>query len=153
MEKGQTSVDFIIGMSIFAVTILLVLQLVSTSVVSLSPGSPERDALADRAGSLVLANLTEQSGTAGVTSEGNVERFLDRDHQEVAADLHIPEAEAGLKYRYNVTAVELTSGDRIESTGNTTPSTATHVAGTDRVIYVHDAGGGGEMVKIEVKLW
>jgi hypothetical protein len=67
-------------------------------------------------------------------------------------------------YRYNVTIVALENISQeppeplqpgpVELTaGNSTADATGSVAGRNRVAYMNETGGGGEMVAIRVKVW
>jgi hypothetical protein len=164
-QGGQTSVDFLVGVSIFAVTLLFVLQLASGSVVNLSPDTQTEAALADRTGDVLLSNWSSESNAEpGVFEDAEAEDYLDRGYAEVAEDLNMPKEGGNYLYQYNVTVVELEDlseeppvplqpGSVELTAGNSTADATGSVAGRNRVAYMNETGGGGEMVAIRVKVW
>ncbi|MFW5984458.1 MAG: DUF7287 family protein [Halobacteria archaeon] len=147
---GQTSVDFLIGVSIFAVTLLFVIQLASGSSVNLGADSRTGDALADRSGALLISNWSEESDLdPGMFDEDEAEDYLDGDP---ANSLSIPDG-----YSYNVTVValedisteppvpynsDLTNGSAAVNTSSESEQT--------RIAYMNDTD---EMVAVRVKVW
>ncbi len=141
-ENGaQTSVDFLVGVSIFAVTLIFVLQVASISVVNVAPESQTREAIADRAGTFVHQNFTDGNGT-----------ILKPDYDTTREKLGVPD-DTG--YEINVTVRNAETDARANTTpsGNTTgpevPGRATSgIAGERRVVDV-----GGNTSVVEVRVW
>ena len=167
-DGGQTSVDFLIGVSIFAVTFLFVLQLATGSVVNLAPESQTEDALAERTGAILISNWSDWSDAdPGVFDNTSAEDYLDRGYADVANDLNMPTEGGNYLYSYNVSVVELGnisdeppdpisvpgSGVELTAGNSTADSEAGTVAGRYRVAYMNKTEGGGEMVGIKVKVW
>lgn len=151
---GQTSVDFLIGVSIFSVTLLFVLQIASGSVVDFAPETQTEDALSERTGAVVLSNWSAASDLeAGMFDEDAADEYLN-DGEPVRQKLDIPD-----EYSYNVTVVKLEnmSDEPPEpinadlTAGNATEDvTADSIAGRNRVAYMNDTD---EMVGVKVKVW
>jgi len=92
--------DFLIGFSIFAVTLLFVLQMISGSVVSIGPESESRDTLA-RTGVLLISNWSDSAGLeAGVVDNESAKESLDKSDDDVADNLSPPPEREN---SYNVT--------------------------------------------------
>ena len=142
--EAQTSVDFLVGASIFAVTLIFVLQVASISVVNVAPESQTREAIAERAGTFVHQNFT------GEDEDGTI---LKPDYEDIRDDeLGVP-SDSG--YEINVTVRNAETGARANTTpsGNTTgpevPGRATSgIAGERRVVDV-----GGNTSVVEVRVW
>ncbi|MCX2819521.1 hypothetical protein EGH25_09185 [Haladaptatus sp. F3-133] len=160
-RSGQTSVDFLVGVSIFAVTLLFVLQLATGSAVNLSPDTQTEGALADRTGDVLLSDWSDAE--PGVFGNTTAEDYLDRSYTDVADDLNIPKEGGNYLYRYNVTVVELEElseeppepvepGSVELTAGNSTTDATGTVAGRNRVAYMNTTGGG-DMVGVRVKVW
>jgi hypothetical protein len=162
-NEGQTSVDFLVGVSIFSVTLLFVLQLAAGSVVDLSPETQTEAALADRTGDVLLSNWSTDAEPR-LFENDTAEYYLSRSDTKVAKDLNIPKEGGNYLYRYNVTVVDL--GDISEkppapiqpgsvelTAGNSTAGITGSIAGTSRVAYMNETGSDGEMVAIRVKVW
>ena len=134
-KKSQTSVDFLVGVSIFAVTLIFVLQMATSSVVNVAPESQTREAIAERAGTLVHQNYTDGDGT-----------ILQPGYDTTRTELGVP-AESG--YEVNVTVRNAETGSLTNSTGPEVPGRATSgIAGERRVV-----GVGGNTSVAEIRVW
>jgi hypothetical protein len=133
--EAQTSVDFLVGASIFAVTLIFVLQVASVSVVNVAPESQTREAIAERAGTFVHQNFTDGNGT-----------ILEPDYEDIRDDeLGVP-SDSG--YEINVTVRNAETGNVTNTTGPEVPLRATSgIAGERRVV---DVGGNTSVVGIRV---
>lgn len=138
-KNAQTSVDFLVGVSIFAVTLIFVLQVASISVVNVSPESQTREAIAERAGTFVHQNFTE----------GNGDILKPSDYETTRTELGVP-ADSG--YDINVKVRNAETGTVTNSTepdGPEVPGRATSgIAGERRVVDV-----GGNTSVVEVRVW
>jgi len=133
--SGQTSIDFLIGISLFTVTLLFVLQVASTSVVNVAPESQTREAIADRAGTIVHQNYTDGNG-----------KVLEPDYDTTSTELGVPD-DSG--YDINVTVEEAGTGTLTNSTGpNTSSLLSSRVAGERRVVNVD-----GNTSVVSVRVW
>lgn len=138
---AQTSVDFLIGFSIFAVTLLFVLQLATGSIVNTAPQSQTEEALADRAAELAHQNLTSDKPT-----------LLETDYfNRTQTALGIPPGE----YDINVTVkpadgqgVCSLSNNCTTGSGGSVPDTTARIAGEKRVGSVEN-----ETSVIDVRVW
>lgn len=134
-SDAQTSVDFLIGVSIFAVTLLFVLQVASTSVVNVAPESQTEEAVAERAGTVVYQDYAEGDGDV-----------LEQNYTSIKSEL-VPSGE----YDINVTVRNARTGDVTNSTGpeGEIPSGASsRVAGARRVV-----NAVGNTSVVEVRAW
>jgi len=132
--SAQTSVDFLIGISLFTVTLLFVLQVASTSVVNVAPESQTREAIAERAGTIVHQNYT------GDGEDGTILNDTTREELGVPSDSN---------YDINVTVKNAETGSLTNSTGPDTSSLlSSRVAGDRRVVEV-----GGDTSVVRVRVW
>jgi hypothetical protein len=135
--SAQTSVDFLIGISLFTVTLLFVLQVASTSVVNVAPESQTREAIAERAGTIVHQNYT------GDGENGNI---LEPGYDTTRGDLGVP---SNSSYDINVTVKNAETGSLTNNTGPDVPSgPSSRVAGDRRVVEV-----SGETSVVNVRVW
>lgn len=133
--SGQTSIDFLIGISLFTVTLLFVLQVASTSVVNVAPESQTREAISDRAGTIVHQNYTDGNG-----------KVLEPGYNTTRTKLGVPD-DSG--YDINVTVEKADTGTLTNSTGPDIPQGPTsRVAGERRVVEV-----GGDTAVVKVRVW
>lgn len=133
--RAQTSVDFLVGVSIFAVTLIFVLQVASVSVVNVAPESQTREAIAERAGTFVHQNYTDGNG-----------ELLEPDYDTTRTELGVP-SDSG--YDINVTVRDAETDAVTNTTGPEVPGRATSgVAGERRVVDV-----GGDTSVVEVRVW
>lgn len=136
-SDAQTSVDFLIGVSIFAISLLFVLQVASTSVVNVAPESQTQDAVAERAGTIIAENEEVL---------GSLDNYTD-----IQNELGVPSD----RYAVNVT-VRNTDGDCPSTLSPCTtgseaipPDTTTSgIAGERRVIDLD-----GETSVVEIYVW
>jgi len=134
-ETAQTSVDFLIGVSIFAVTLLFVLQAASSTVVNVAPESQTKEAVSERAGTLVHYNYTNGNG-----------RILEPGYDTTKDNLGIP---LDSNYDINITVEEAETGMLTNSTGPDVPSGPTsRVAGDRRVVEVN-----GNTSVVNIRVW
>lgn len=151
--RAQASVDFLIGFSIFAVTLLFVLQMVSGSVVSVGPDSESRDTLAERSGALLIANWSNSAGLeTGMVDNDSAKTFLGQSDDDVADDLNLPRENS-----YNVTVENVLTDDRVVVDGTELAAgpeipnrTVSGISGDRRIVYMV---GEEEMVRVEVRIW
>jgi len=134
---AQTSVDFLVGASIFAVTLIFVLQVASVSVVNVAPESQTRDAIAERAGTFIHQNYTGPDG------DGTI---LEPDYDTTRTELGVP-SDSG--YDINVTVRDAETDAVTNTTGPEVPGRATSgVAGERRIVDV-----GGNTSVAEIRVW
>lgn len=143
--EAQTSVDFLIGFSIFAVTLLMVIQMASGSIVNVAPDSQTAEASAERAAAFAHQNYTEGNG-----------ELLEQSYSRVRTSLKMPSRPH--RHEVNVTVSEVGSRDCPLSGDCTTGSeaelpgrngtTTRKIAGGERVAVVN-----GSVSVIEVKVW
>ena len=126
--------DFLIGISLFTVTLLFVLQVASTSVVNVAPESQTREAIAERAGTIVHQNYT------GDGEDGTILNDTTREELGVPSDSN---------YDINVTVKNAETGSLTNSTGPDTSSLlSSRVAGDRRVVEVD-----GDTSVVRVRVW
>lgn len=160
---GQTSVDFLIGFSIFAMTLLFVLQMATGSVVNTASESYAQDAISERTGAVLISNWSEGTGSEREINETNVKNHLDRSPEEFAEDLNIPE-----EYSYNVSVVTVENvsttnvteveGFRLTAGDNRQESPVGKVSGERRVAHMLNDTDNSDstpdrMVAVEVEVW
>jgi hypothetical protein len=127
-------VDFLIGISLFTVTLLFVLQVASTSVVNVAPESQTREAIAERAGTIIHHNYTAENEKGGILQ-------ID-DTTELGVS-------PGSGYKINATARDAATGTRINGTGPEIPQgPSSRIAGERRVVEVN-----GNTSVVEVRVW
>ena len=135
--SAQTSVDFLIGISLFTVTLLFVLQVASTSVVNVAPESQTREAIAERAGTIVHQNYTGDGEDGTILMSG---------YDTTRENLGVP---SDSNYDINVTVKNAETGSLTNSTGPDTSSLlSSRVAGDRRVVEV-----GGDTSVVRVRVW
>ena len=129
-SDAQTSVDFLIGVSIFAVTLLFVLQVASTSVVNVAPQSQTREAIAERTGTIIHQEYAEnESYTINNTNK---------------TDFGVPS-----EYSFNATVRNPRTDTVINATGSRLPGSAnSRVAGVRRVVDV-----GENTSVVDIRIW
>lgn len=133
--RAQTSIDFLVGVSIFALALIFVLQIATSSVVNVAPESQTREAVAERAGTFVHQNYTEGNG-----------KILEAGYATTRTRLGVP-SDSG--YEINVTVRDAETGALTNSTGPEVPGRATSgVAGERRVVDV-----GGNTSVVEIRVW
>ena len=133
-RSGQTSIDFLIGISLFTVTLLFVLQVASTSVVNVAPESQTKEAIAERTGTIVHQNYTDGNGGVLELSDDDARTAL-----AIADD-------SG--YKINVTVREAATDKLTNSTGPDISSLlSSRVAGERRVV---EANGNTSVVRVRV---
>jgi len=134
-RSGQTSIDFLIGISLFTVTLLFVLQVASTSVVNVAPESQTKEAIAERTGTIVYQNYTDTDG-------GSVLELSDEDAKAAFAIAD----DSG--YKVNVTVRNAATGALTNSTGPGIPQgPSSRVAGERRVV---EAKGNTSVVRVRI---
>ena len=132
-SSAQTSVDFLIGISLFTVTLLFVLQVASTSVVNVAPESQTREAIAERAGTIIHHNYTEDGGVLEPGYGTTRTKFVPSDSG----------------YDINVTVRGAATGKLTNSTGPEIPQgPSSRIAGERRVVEVN-----GNTSVVEVRVW
>lgn len=135
-EAGQTSVDFLIGFSIFAMTLLFVLQMASGSVVTISSQSQTQEALAERAAALAHNNISEN---------GSFEQAYETANDSL-------DTGEGIEYGLNFTAMNISEGGVSYTEGGTPENTTSSVAGDKRVVN-YDYDGNDDLHLLEIKVW
>ena len=138
-SSAQTSVDFLIGISIFAVTLLFVLQIASGSVVNVAPESQTKEAIAERAGIVVYQDYTEGDGDVLEQSYDDIESVL------------VGGSSLRNRYEVNVTVTNLRTGAVTNTTGagKVPPDiTTAGVSGERRVVDVN-----GNTSVVDVRVW
>jgi hypothetical protein len=136
--NAQTSVDFLIGFSIFAVTLLFVLQMASGSVVNTAPESETQGALAERAAAFAHNNISEGNGS-----------FAEA-YKKANSSI---DTGSSIVYSMNFTATNVSDdGDVSYAKGGVPDNTTSSVSGSKRVaVYRHN--GEEDFHLIEIKVW
>jgi len=137
IETAQTSVDFLIGVSIFAIALLFVLQAASSTVVNVAPESQTKEAVAERAGTIIYQDYAEGDGD-----------ILEQGYEDIENDLV-----GGLEDEYdiNVTVTNLQTGAVTNTTGSRgvmPDRTTSSIAGERRVANVN-----GEASVVKLRVW
>lgn len=162
-DRGQTSVDFLTGMSIFALTIVFMIQFTSGSMVTVSTDNTEKQAIADRTAAILYSNeLSEEDLDDGVLSEegasNNFSDYKSNYQVEFRDALAIPEV-----YTVNATVRYADTGDLVvadpgsvqlntPSDETAVPNTTASIASTKRVAYMQGPNTN-ETVVIHVRVW
>lgn len=155
--SAQTSIDFLTGMSIFALTIIFVLQFTGGSLVTVGSTSTEKDALADRTAALLIENEWA-GGDPGVVNESKAEGYFSapNDYNYWRSNLAIPQ-----RYDFNITVRNTTGeivtvlGQRIGTEASTDESNVADIAevgSKKRVAYMQGPDTNFTVV-VEVKVW
>lgn len=160
-NKGQTSVDFLTGMSIFALTIIFVLQFTGGSLVTVGSTSTEKGALADRTAAFLIENEWS-GGEPGVVNESDAESYfsLPNDYSFWRTNLAIPD-----RYDFNIT-VRNTTGKTLQPPRTSTrlgtdagaPNDESNVAdiaevGSKKRVAYMQGDDTNFTVVVEVKVW
>lgn len=145
-SRGQTPVDYLIGISLVLVTILGVFVLVPTVFDPFEPAvSPDTQSMADRLADDLVTNHTYpgEERTLNLTEmNGSIQNDLDR----LRADAGITERE-----RANVT-VQNGTGSQVVTAGDRFPTGAGRVAASVRTFTTHgqDCTDGCRLI---VRVW
>ncbi len=138
VDSGQTSVDFLIGFSIFAVTLLFVLQMASVSVVNSAPQSPTQEAMSDRAAAFAHHNVSEENGSFSEAHQAAVESLRTGNERE---------------YSLNFTAKNVSEGGGVSfRAGDDPANTTASIAGQKRVVS-YDYDGEDDLHLLEIQVW
>ncbi|MFP3910112.1 MAG: hypothetical protein ACLFVI_01630 [Archaeoglobaceae archaeon] len=113
-DKGQVSVDYIVGLALFLFGVFAIFYL-STSIVSpISEKSNEKQLIAESLSDFLLINLSAgESNTVNLTS---TEDLLSKSYDNFTQEAGF----SGMDYQVNVT-VETVNGVRIGNVGNSVP--------------------------------
>ena len=128
--------DFLIGFSIFAMTLLFVLQMASGSVVTTAPQSQTQEALTERAASLAHNNISENGSF---------------DQAYIVANDSLSTG-SGIRYSLNLTAMNISEGGVSYAEGGRPENTTSSVAGDKRVVS-YDYDGNDDLHMLEVRVW
>jgi hypothetical protein len=135
-SNGQTSVDFLIGVSLFAITLLFVLQVATSSSVSTSPDSPAGEAVAERGGHVIVENYDDR---------GKLNNLFSDNHSEIIDELGV---NATGRHNASVSVFNLEEGKVRNSTGQVPQNYTGNIYGEDRLLRVNET-----VYKAEVNVW
>lgn len=151
-ERGQTLHDFAIGVSVFLITLSIVLTMVPGIFTPFSSSTQSHHSvMADRVASGVLDDLSED-GTRNRLDTARTDEFFDTSV--------VPTDEVDLRDRYGLDRfvdinVELITGEKSFNIGDTYEGRA--VASTQRVVTMDGKGDGGwhcsPSCRIIVRVW
>lgn len=151
-ERGQTLHDFALGVSVFLVTVSVVLTMIPGIFAPFSASTQsQHSVVADQVASGVLDDLTEDGRRNHLDTAGT-DAFFDGST--------VPGTAADLRNRYRLERftkvnVELVTGDESFSIGDDYEGEA--VASTQRVVTMNGTGDGGwscsPSCRIIVRVW
>lgn len=155
--SGQTSLDFLTGMSIFALTIVFVLQFTGGSLVSVGSTTTEKGALADRSAALLVEN-NWSAGEPGIINETETEEYFRSgtppiDYNAIKTGLAIPE-----RYGINISVYDKdgdimqVGGTDLRTGGEGYVADVASVGSKKRVVYMQGPNTNHTVV-VEVKVW
>lgn len=140
--RAQTSVDFLIGFSIFSMTLILALQMTTGSTVNTAPESMTAEAAAERTAAFTHQNYTEGDGS-----------LLDQGYDDVWSGVKMPATPQRHEVNITVHRVEdggcplpgnCTTGPK----GDVPENTTAKITGESRVAVVN-----GNVSRIDVRVW
>ncbi|MDY7082708.1 MAG: hypothetical protein SXQ77_09955, partial [Halobacteria archaeon] len=107
-DSGQASIDFLVGMSIFALTVIFVLQFTTGSLITVSTTSPAKEAVAERTAALLYSSqLTSSNESAGVLNATETGEFFRLNHTQIRNNLSIPE-----RYDFNISVKNISANPK-----------------------------------------
>lgn len=182
-ERGQLSIDFLIGMTVFALTVLFVFQFMTSLVVPYTSSTDEVIQISSSASDKLYTNFstdwdTKKSLPSGVFDNRTVKQMMLNEWssaQDAKKFLGLPTGSGSLSYGLNITVDDLepltVPGNRIAITpdGSNSPSTDLLMVGDTpnpdstissetRVAYLQYRNSKGEVVRAEtviirIKVW